>query len=162
VGEGVDLAIRPGPLKDSSLVVRKFKDAEICLWASASYIKKYGLPRHPKELGQHFLIGHSFFGESLKLSNGRESFSTKIEPRIIVDDVEAAKTFVVAGDGISALSDIICESEVVSGKIIRVLPGWSIQFAVGQVSIYFVFSPQRYVPPKIQAFIDLAIQNSIK
>jgi DNA-binding transcriptional LysR family regulator len=162
IGEGVDLAIRPGPFKDSSLVVRKFKNAEVFLWVSPSYIKKRGLPRHPRELASHFLIGHQFFGATLKLTNGRESFITKVEPRIIVDDVEAVKTFVMAGDGISALPDIICESEAASGKIIRVLPGWSMQFSIGQVSIYFVFSPQRYVPPKIQSFIDLATQKSIK
>ena len=53
VGEGVDLAIRVGPLKDSSLIARKFRDGEVFFWASSSYVAKRGSPRHPRDLTEH-------------------------------------------------------------------------------------------------------------
>ena len=36
VGEGVDLAIRAGKLKDSSLIAKRFIDAKFGLWASGT------------------------------------------------------------------------------------------------------------------------------
>ena len=53
VGEGVDLGIRVGPLKDSSLIARKFRDGEVFFWASSSYVAKRGSPRHPRDLTEH-------------------------------------------------------------------------------------------------------------
>ena len=36
VGEGVDLAIRAGKLKDPSLIAKRFIDAKFGLWASGT------------------------------------------------------------------------------------------------------------------------------
>jgi DNA-binding transcriptional LysR family regulator len=154
VGEGVDLAIRVGTLKDSSLIAKKFLDVQSALWASSSYVKKNGLPRHPKDLIQHDCITFKFTPEVFNLSNGRESLKVSIVPKIIVDDIEALKVFVVGGDGIGMIPSLICKSEVASGKIVRVLPAW--ELASPNIGVYFVYPPQRFVSPKIQSFIEMA------
>jgi DNA-binding transcriptional LysR family regulator len=159
VGEGVDLAIRVGPLKDSSLIARKFRDGEVFFWASSSYIAKRGSPRNPKDLTEHAFISHKAYGSTIKCVNGRQVLLAKIEPRIIVDDFEAMKLFIIAGDGIGALTPVICETEVTKAKMTRVLPGWSLQLGGSQKSIYFVYPPQRYVSRKTHAFIELALRN---
>ena len=48
VAEGVDLALRPGALDDSSLIARKLVSMELGLWASPAYIKKRGAPVIPR------------------------------------------------------------------------------------------------------------------
>ena len=83
----------------------------------------------------------------------------KVGPRIIVDDFEALKIFIVSGDGIGALSRLICETEVAKAKMTRVLPGWSLQLGSSQVSIHFVYPAQRYVSQKTRAFIEVAMRN---
>jgi DNA-binding transcriptional LysR family regulator len=63
VSEGVDLAIRFGQPRLSTLVSRKLIEAPILTVASPGYIKRYGRPGHPSELQRHrclqFLDPHS-------------------------------------------------------------------------------------------------------
>ncbi len=157
VGERVDLAIRVGPLNDSSLIARRFKDADVFLWTSPSYAAKHGLPRHPKELGDHSFISHRCIGSPFKLVSGRQVHSTEIDSRIVVDDFEAIKLFILTGDGIGLLSPLICETEAAKKKLIRVLPGWSLQIGSGQAFFHFVYPSQKYVSQNTQAFIELAM-----
>jgi DNA-binding transcriptional LysR family regulator len=53
VVDGIDLAIRAGPLEDSSLIAKRFDLGYFGLWASPDYLTKHAVPRHPKELTPH-------------------------------------------------------------------------------------------------------------
>ncbi len=159
VGEGVDLAVRAGALKDSSLIAKKIRTDTIGLWASASYIKKHGSLIRPEELLKHSFIGNKLVGDSISLSNGREAVKVEMQPRIIVDDMEAAKMFVTGGDGIGVLPSFICEKDFASGKAVRVLPKWTIEDGAGAIPISLVYPQQRFVPPKVQAFIEVAVNT---
>lgn len=56
ITEEVDLAPRVGPLKDTTLVVRKFNSARLTLWAAKSYVQRFGLPRTRRDLSKHTLL----------------------------------------------------------------------------------------------------------
>src|ERR1700678_658967 len=53
VSEGIDLAIRFGRPRLSTLVARKLIEAPVLTVASPSYIKRHGRPKHPSELDHH-------------------------------------------------------------------------------------------------------------
>jgi DNA-binding transcriptional LysR family regulator len=159
VGEGCDLAVRVGRQGDSSLIMRKFRDVEAVLWASRAYIARHGMPDHPRDLARHSVIGHKLSPTSYQLSNGRESVRATFQPRLVVDDPETALTFVLAGDYIALLPPFLCESEADSGRVVRVLDGWRYEFKNGPGQVYFVYPPQRYLPPKVRTFIDLALRG---
>ncbi len=160
VGEGVDLAIRAGDLKDSTLITRKFFEMDFSLWASREYAKKNGLPKHPKELVDHSFIAFSVFPRTMKFMKDKSTYEFKPSSRIIVDDLEAVKIFVAGADGIGILPPLICGSEIETGKFVPVLSGWDLDLGFGPTRrLSFVFPPQRFVSPKIQAFIDLAAAN---
>jgi DNA-binding transcriptional LysR family regulator len=158
VGEGLDLAVRAGALKDSSLIAKRIKTDAIGLWASASYIKKNGAPARPDELLKHSFIGNNLVGNPIHLSNGREAVKIEVQPRIIVDDMEAAKMFVTGGDGISVLPSFMCEKDFASGKTVRILPKWVVEAGPGAIAISLVYPQQRFVPLKVQAFIEVAVK----
>ena len=109
VGEGIDLAIRIGKLKDSTLIARKFIDAQGCLWASPSYVKKFGQPLQPKQLKEHKFVNFSRVDSKLKLT--KNNVVVEVEPtgQIIVDDMSTLKTFVLGGDGIGMIPNFLCE-----------------------------------------------------
>jgi DNA-binding transcriptional LysR family regulator len=159
VGEGVDLAVRAGALQDSSLIAKRIKTDAIGLWASASYIKKNGSPARPDELLKHSFIGNNLIGNPIHLTNGREAVKIEVQPRIIVDDMEAVKMFVTSGDGISALPSFMCEKDFASGKAVKILPKWAIDVGAGAVQISLVYPQQRFVPLKVQAFIEVATKT---
>lgn len=48
--ERIDLAIRVGPLEDSSLTVRKFGSERLGLWASPGYLARMGRPESAANL----------------------------------------------------------------------------------------------------------------
>lgn len=156
VGEGVDLAIRIGPLKDSTMIARKFLDSQASLWASAAYVKKHGLPKHPRDLEKHACIGFvSDKNNRIRLSRNGESLDVAFPSRIVVDDMEAMKVFVMQGDGIGLIPHFLCEEEMRLGKMVRVLPQWS----WNAMQLSFVYPAQRFVAPKVQAFIECALKN---
>src|ERR1700679_1364195 len=53
VSEGVDLAIRFGKPRLSTLVARKLIEAPVLTVASPSYLERHGRPKHPSELDHH-------------------------------------------------------------------------------------------------------------
>jgi DNA-binding transcriptional LysR family regulator len=53
VSEGIDLAIRFGKPRLSTLVSRKLIEAPILTLASPRYVERYGKPKHPSDLAQH-------------------------------------------------------------------------------------------------------------
>jgi DNA-binding transcriptional LysR family regulator len=60
LSEGVDLAVRPGPLKDSSLIAQPFVRARAGLWATKYYLGNHPPLEHPRDLQNHqFLVWQS-------------------------------------------------------------------------------------------------------
>lgn len=53
VGRGIDLAVRLGALKDSSLMVKRIGDNTRHVCAAPSYLKAHGTPETPAELTDH-------------------------------------------------------------------------------------------------------------
>ena len=153
VAEGVDLAIRAGKLEDSALIAKKFLPAHFALWGSPSYLKANGTPAHPKDLSKHeCLVSSRSRGETLELSCGKETATIPTLSRIAADDLETVKRFTVLGAGIGFLPNVICQDEVRRGEIVNVLPQWRGRSA----NLYFVYPAQRFVSPKVRAFITLA------
>lgn len=154
VGEGVDLAFRAGNLKDSTLMARRLSETALELCASPAYLKARGSPSHPRDLERHSFIRHAAFaGRRLELTKGKESIAPTLKGRITVDDFEAIRLFALHGDGVAALPDLLCEDDLVRGRLVRLLPRWRFRWS-GTLSI--VYPAQRFVPPKVRAFIDLA------
>lgn len=154
VGEGVDLAIRVGALKDSTLVSQKFMDSNLTICASKSYIKKYGSPKSPQDLTRHSYIGFRSI-PLLKLIRNEIVEKVEINSRIIVDDMEAIKAFALNGEGIAAMPSFLCEAEIASGQLIKLLPDWN--FDIGpKIQIWLVYPPQRFVSARLRAFIEIA------
>ncbi len=153
MGEGVDLAIRAGELKDSTLIAKKFMTKQLSLWASPAYLEKTGQPEHPKELNQHEFIRYLFLKDKIvKLSNGNDKCLINIKGRILLNSSDAAKVLTLLGHGIGLLADFQCEEEGKKGNLIKILPQWHWH----HLSYFFVYPAQRFIPPKIRAFVSVA------
>lgn len=156
VGEKIDLALRFGHLRDSSLVAKKVLTTENSLWASPAYIKKHGTPKSPKDLKKHQFIRYSGLPETMKFSNANEAADVQVVGRVTVDDLDSMKAFVLGGDGIGVMPDFLGEAE--NGKLVRILPEWS----WGTIPLSFVYPPQRFISLKTQAFVAWVTQNADK
>lgn len=59
VREGIDVAIRGGTPRDSSLVARRLAVIPEITCASPAYLERFGTPRHPSELDSHQAVQFS-------------------------------------------------------------------------------------------------------
>jgi len=153
VAENIDVAVRAGPLKDSGLIARRFDLGQFGLWASPSYLKNNSVPRNPDELKEHESLRFApFTGRKIQLSNGRERAQIALAGRITADDFETLRALAVLGWGIALLPSFLCTEEIKEQKLVAVLPNWR----GDSVSISVVYPAQRFVSPKIRAFITAA------
>jgi DNA-binding transcriptional LysR family regulator len=153
VGEGIDLAIRAGELKDSGLIARRFELGHLGLWASPDYIEHRGGLRHPKELAEHDGLRFAQFkNHEIRLSNGKETAVIAFHGRVTADDFETLRALAILGRGIALLPTFLCDAEAKRNKLVSVLPQWR----GDKVSLSLVYPAQRFVPGKVRAFIAVA------
>ncbi|MBX9766830.1 MAG: LysR family transcriptional regulator [Bdellovibrionales bacterium] len=156
LGEGVDLAIRAGNLKDSTLISKKIGTGYFAPIASPKYIKSHGTPSHPKELSQHRCLFFTPLGtDQWELTNSKSTLKIPLQGQIITNDLKMIRELTLAGDGISLLPNHLCAKELTTGKLVRILPDWHTE----ENSIHFVYPAQKFVTPTIRAFIALANQT---
>ncbi len=158
ITEGIDLAIRAGKLTDSALISRRFALGHFALWASPAYVKHYPTPAEPRELSRHSFLQFSLFKRRpLELTNGKDHVNIALSGRLLADDFELLRSSAVLGEGIAFLPSFLCEEERSQKKLVRVLPGWH----GDAVTLSLVYPAQRFVSPKVRAFIAIA-ENMLK
>lgn len=153
VVDGIDLAIRAGPLKDSSLIAKRFDLGDFGLWASPDYLAQHAAPSHPKELAQHNCLRFSRFkDDGVRLAHGRDNFNVAVSGQLVADDFETLRSLAILGEGIAFLPSFLCSEDTKEDKLTRVLPKWR----GDKVSLSLVYPAQRFVPTKVRAFIAVA------
>lgn len=144
VEEGFDLAIRIGEVDDASLAVRKLGEGHVYYVASPAYVAAHRRLR-PRALQELRCIGMRAV-ESWEVSG----VSLKIEPALVVNDLEMACEAAVAGVGVARLPALVCRAAVESDRL-RVL--FRAQPAFLR-PVYAVFPSRRHLPIKVRVFID--------
>jgi DNA-binding transcriptional LysR family regulator len=156
VHEGFDLAVRVGPLADSTLAARKLGDLTYGLFASPDYVARRGVPEHPSDLATHDVL--AFAGGSHRatwaLSQGGHEERALLQPRLKANNVFAVRDAAIAGLGIAQLPQIVAAAPVAGRQLHAVLPGWS----PPTVPVHAVFASARYLTPKVRGFIELAAE----
>jgi LysR family transcriptional regulator, regulator for bpeEF and oprC len=156
VHEGFDLAIRSGPLPESRLVARKLGIVEYALYASPAHVQQHGAPASPAELAAHPVV--VFTGAGLQqvweLHHPEQQEICKVagQPRLRVNSGAEVLHAVLAGIGIGSLPNFIAKEHVANGRLVRVMTPWH----PPPVTVYAVYPSNRYLTPKVRAFVDLA------
>jgi len=151
--EGIDIAIRTGSPASDTLVARRIGDLTRRLYASPGYAQRHGLPAHPDELEQHWLIGNSGLAalNQWRLGRGREAREITVRGHTRTDNTAVVLSLVQHGLGIGRIVDIVAEPLVASGALVPVLREWSAEVPL---PVYAVMLQERHRLPKIRACID--------
>lgn len=150
--EGVDLAIRLGPLDDSSFVSRRLATAPRYLVAAPAYLDRCGVPATPADLSEHAIVSGRAPGAevwTLREDSGGET-SIKLTARLVATSIEGVLAATIAGLGIAAASAFACRQELARGDLVRVLP----TFSPGAIDVHAVMPSGRTPPAKARAFLD--------
>jgi len=128
ISNGIDIAIRSGELKDSSLKSKRILNLKRKLVASPAYCASRQSPGTPADLKDWEWIRLKMLPGSRTLTNpDGKSVQVNYESRIVVDNVEAMCQFAIDGLGLATPPSFLVEDAIVAGKLVEVLPEWNIE-----------------------------------
>lgn len=160
--EGIDLAFRVGPLKDSRMTARRIAEYRHHLVASPEYIEAMADLESPKDLTNHSIIVFGTNGApstwTLTRNKGRgnqQSLSVTPAPHLLLNDYQAIISAVVSGGGISEIPAILCSEAVEKGLLVELIPQW--QFA--PVTISAVSLSTRNMSRLVRLFLDYCFET---
>jgi len=153
VKEGIDLAIRIGPLEDSSLIARKIGSSPRVVVASTDYLVKHGRPKKPADLLKHDCLFYSlqkspdlwYFNST---QEGDESI--RVSGRLKASSPDAICDATIAGLGISILGEWYVRDYVKQGKLKIILP----DYKPTAYDIHAVYPERKFVPQKVKRMIS--------
>ena len=157
IGEGVDLAIRLGLLKDTSLVARKLGESHRIVCAGPAYIEAHGIPSAPVELLQHNCLRLStgeVFNHWEFYRNGEEEM-IEINGNFVTDNVDALYEYALLGGGIVRLSGFMVGEDIKAGRLVPLLQDYSIK----KQQIHAVFPHRKYLPAKVRVLLDFLLEK---
>lgn len=153
IGERYDLAIRMGDLSDdATLVARKIDEQHFALYASPIYLALHAAPGSPDELAHHAsvrLLSDRGSAVPWKLLNGRDEWEGVPPGRLTLNSPDMIQQLLLDGAGIAALPCSFAADDVRLGRLVRVLPDWSLP----AVPAWAVMPMRRYLPAKTRAFL---------
>jgi DNA-binding transcriptional LysR family regulator len=144
VEDGLDLAIHIGTLDDSSRVARRLGEAATYLVASPGYLAQHGAPR-ARDLRAARCIGFS----PIEIWDV-EGVKSRMEPVLVVNDLEVACEAALAGVGIARVPELLCREAVRDGRL-RILFGPKPAMLR---PIHAVYSSRQNLPVKVRRFVD--------
>ena len=145
--EGIDVAIRIGPLADSSLLALRLGSMGHVLVASPHYLADHPAPERLADLQQHGLIVFEGLGQTNEWRFRDEAI--RIRPRLSVNTADAAIAAAEAGLGITrTLAYQVAEARR-AGRLVPVLTG----FAPPEVPVSALCQPSRRTTANVAAFI---------
>lgn len=151
--EGVEVAVRIGPLADSSYKALQVGSVRKLLCAAPNYLAQHGVPSQPQELAARDIIVASNLGPKVEWRFGRGSdlCCVRIKPRLTVSSNDAAIAAAVAGLGIARLMSYQIADEVAAGRLQIILA----DYEPPALPIHIVHREGRAASAKIRSFIDL-------
>ena len=153
--EGVDAAVRIGPLADSSLVARRVYEANFVTCASPDYLALHGTPQTPADLAGHQCLGlYSLsLGAVLEWVFEKDGDRVAFRPAgtLAVSNAEALLDAAIAGAGIAMAFDAMAGRWIASGALRPILQDWQRR---DRYPISVVYPQNRHLSAKVRAFSD--------
>ena len=158
-GEGYDCAVRVGDLPDSSLVSIRLADNRRLAVATPGYLRRRGVPRHPRELARHdCLVLSSDASQSRGWAFVIAGELTHLRPEGPLDcsDGQVLHAWCLAGHGIAWRSTWEVEAEIATGALVPVLQA----YAAPPNGIYALLPhATRHLPLRVRLWVDFLKQR---
>ena len=153
--EHIDVALRIGALADSSMIAVRVGESRRVACASPAYLESRGTPMSPTDLSTHDCISYPpvQLPSAWRFKRDQIEYVVPVRSRLIVSNLELACDAARSGVGITiALSHHVAGS-IKSGELIPLLQS----FQPPSLPVSLVYSPNRFMPVKLRAFLDFAV-----
>lgn len=154
IEDGVDCALRVGPLQDSRLVARSMGQLPLINVASPAYVERHGLPTHPSQLVAHWGVLYASPGNGrVEAWEWRENGVLRSQPlagRVTVNSAEAYIACCVAGLGLIQIPAYDVRAELAVGSLLEVMPA----YRADPMPMHLLFPHRRHPSQRLRVFVD--------
>jgi DNA-binding transcriptional LysR family regulator len=157
VAEGFDLAVRAGPLADSSLVARRILVGTLAPFAARAYLERRKRPRRLADLANHDCVLFRAHGgrTTWRLSGKEGMVSVDVTGTITTDDMSFLVSMVRLGRGIALLPVEVVGAVVPRGELVRLFPDYGVPGAI----LSIVMPSAAYVPSRVALLRDFLVEH---
>ncbi len=154
LGDGIDCALRGGEILDPSMIVRRVGTMHMVTCATAGYLARHGVPRHPQDLKAHTCLSY-FSGRGgaqfdWDFSHQGERIVLPVDSRLTLNDSNAYVDACLSGLGVGRLPTYIFNQYLECGALEIVLGEW----LSDPTPFHVVYPSNRHLSSKVRVFVE--------
>jgi DNA-binding transcriptional LysR family regulator len=153
VRDGYEIAVRLGPVIDTSLVQVRLATNQAVLCATPGYFEKYGVPNTPGDLVHHKCLVFNEYGGQPRgwhFQSADRPIMFKASGTLTCNDGEVITRWLCDGLGIAWRSRWEVAAELSAGRLMTVLD----EYMPAHYDVTAVYPVQKHLPAKIGLFIE--------
>lgn len=153
-----DVAVRFGPLPDSSLTARKLGETRRVIVASPDYLARMGTPRTPEDLHRHNCMSFSFRRTEpiWPFQQDGRHFTLAVAGSIEANSGETLGQLAAAGVGITRVGAFSVAREIETGTLVPLLEAYNPDDVE---QIHAVFVGGATTPARVRVFVDFLAER---
>ena len=156
LAEGVDVALRVGPVRDKDLIARRLHTDRLIAVASPDYLANRGTPLKSSELTKHSCIV-GVFGDwtpnaKWPLLKGGE---ISVSGRLSANDIALVRKAAIDGLGIVLVASAVVAEDAQQGRLTPIL----LDQIGAEMPVSLVYADREFIDPKVRKFVDRAAET---
>ena len=150
VQEGIDVALRMGPLSDFSLTARRIASGRHVVVGTPAYFERTGKPTAPGDLAAHqaVIYDQEAGGQDWTFQRDGAKIAVALKGRLRVSAAEGVRAAILANAGIAVASQWMFSPEIVDRTVQMVLQDWELP----RIDLWAVFPAGRTATTKARTF----------
>jgi DNA-binding transcriptional LysR family regulator len=158
VEEGFDLAIRPLPPPDSSLIVRKLAPWRSILCCAPSYLERHPAPGSLADLPRHNCLRYAFYpyGDDWRFEAPEGGLAAvRVSGNLVTNNADTLRQLALDGQGLFLAPSFVVDDDLRAGRLVRVLEAYRpVEFTINAI-----YPHRRLVSAKVRSFLDLLAER---
>ena len=157
--DSVDMALRYGSPDDANLYGFKICNIPGVLCATQAYLDSSGTPKHPHDLVSHnglFYQLYDIIHDVWDFSQGGTEYKIKMSGNRAANDGDLVRRWCVAGKGLAVKSCLDMSADLLSGKVVSVMP----EFKPMATELWLVFPSRQSITPAARLLRDTLREKS--
>jgi DNA-binding transcriptional LysR family regulator len=156
IEDHVDMAVRIGPLPDSTMIATRVGSMRTVVCAGIKLLTGQGIPKSPEDLSRLPCVNFEFLSPSstwsFRLKDGKGATDVPIRPRLSVTTAEAAVWAASEGVGATRVLHYQCADALRHGPLRIILA----DFELEPLPVHLIHAGRGALPSKMRVFLDFA------
>lgn len=157
IDEGIDVAVRIGHLRDSSLVAIRVGEVRRVVCASPQYLRRHGVPRAPEDISRHDCVRHTGLAPRSEwhFRVGRRNVAIPVNAVMTCNEIDSALSACTRGIGLGMFLSYQAAAERKSGDLKYVLE----EFETEPLPVHVIYPQTRLMSSRVRAFVDECVKK---